>query len=121
MYTVIWSKYLPIIRILLKRAVHSEQVLDLNRIDFERAGSARKAGYKFLIELNNGRVGNIISGIPLAADLAFVMQNDELTKQLLLLNNYTLNLNTKFKLAIKCTSIKEVEEVLVAEVAEEAL
>jgi hypothetical protein len=122
MYTVIWSKYLPIIRILLKRAVHSEQVLDLNRIDFERAGSARKAGYKFLIELNNARVGNIISGIPLAADLAFVMQNDELTKQLLLLNNYTLNLNTKFKLAIKCTSIpKEVEEVLVAEVAEEVL
>jgi hypothetical protein len=116
MYTVIWSKYLPIIRILLKRAVNAEQVLDLNRIDFERAGSARKAGYKFMIELNKGRVGNIISGIPLAADLAFVMQNDEATKPLLLINNYTLHLNTKFKLTIKCTSIPKIaEEVQVTE------
>lgn len=121
MYTVIWSKYLPIIRILLKRAVNAEQVLDLNRIDFERAGSARKAGYKFLIELNNARVGNIISGIPLAADLAFVMQNDDLTKNLLLLNNYTLNLSTKFKLTIKCTSLpKTVEELEVINAEAEA-
>jgi hypothetical protein len=105
MYITIWNKYLPIIRILLKRAVTADQTLDLNRIDFERAGSGRKAGYKFVIEFNKARVGNIISGIPLAADLASVMQEDLATKNILLLNNYHVGLNTQFKLSIKCTSI----------------
>lgn len=105
MYITIWNKYLPIIRILLKRAVTADQTLDLNRIDFERAGSGRKAGYKFAIEFNKARVGNIISGIPLAADLASVMQDDLATKNILLLNNYIVGLNTQFKLSIKCTSV----------------
>ena len=39
MYTHIWKKYLPIIRILLKKSITESQVLDLNRIDFERASS----------------------------------------------------------------------------------
>jgi hypothetical protein len=108
MYVAIWNKYLPIIRILLKRAVNGEQVLDLNRIDFERAGSGRKAGYKFMIEFNKGRVGNIISGIPLAADLAQVMQEDAAAKAILLPNNFTISLNTKFKLTIVCTAVGEV-------------
>ena len=107
MYVAIWNKYLPIIRILLKRAVTGEQVLDLNRIDFERAGSGRKAGYKFMIEFNKGRVSNIISGIPLAADLAFVMMDDSTTRSILIANNYTISLNTRFKVTIVCTSAGE--------------
>jgi hypothetical protein len=101
MYTQIWGKYVPVIRILLKRTQQGDQVLDLNRIDFERAGSARKAGYKFSIEFNNGKVSNVISGIPLAADLATAMQDDPAIKALLQANNYTVSLNTKFQLTLK--------------------
>ena len=61
MYAQIWIKYLPIIRILLKRTKQDNQVLDLNRIDFERLGTGRKAGYKFTIEFKNGKVANLIS------------------------------------------------------------
>ena len=61
MYAQIWTKYLPIIRILLKRTKQDNQVLDLNRIDFERMGTGRKAGYKFTIEFKNGKVANLIS------------------------------------------------------------
>jgi hypothetical protein len=101
MYTQIWSKYLPIIKILLKRTANGDQVLDLNRIDFERAGSGRKAGYKFNIEFNKGRVANIISGSALASDLAFVMLEDVNVKTILLENHYTVSLNTKFQLSLK--------------------
>lgn len=101
MYTQIWSKYLPIIKILLKRTLNGDQVLDLNRIDFERAGSGRKAGYKFSIEFTRGRVANIISGSALASDLAFVMLEDETIKPLLLANHYVVSLNTKFQLSLK--------------------
>jgi hypothetical protein len=101
MYTQIWSKYLPIIKILLKRTANGDQVLDLNRIDFERAGSGRKAGYKFNIEFNKGRVANIISGSALASDLAFVMLEDANVKTILLENHFTVSLNTKFQLSLK--------------------
>jgi hypothetical protein len=107
MYTQIWSKYLPIIKILLKRTVNGDQVLDLNRIDFERAGSGRKAGYKFSIEFTKGRVANIISGSPLASDLALVMLEDPNIKTLLVPNSYIVSLNTKFQLSLKNVTPKE--------------
>ncbi len=70
MYVHVWNKYLPIIKILMKKSAGGDQTLNLNRIDFERAGTGRKAGYKFTINFVQGKVSNIISGIPLAADLA---------------------------------------------------
>src|SRR4026208_131393 len=101
MYTHIWNKYLPIIKILLKRSANNDQTLDLNRIDFERAGSGRKAGYKFNIEFSKGRGRNVISGSPLASDLAVVLQQDGLMKNMFSENDYQLTLNTKFQLSIK--------------------
>lgn len=101
MYNHIWKKYLPIIKILLKKSITEDQVLNLNRIDFERAGTGRKAGYKFLIEFTEGKVGNVISGSDLAVHLAQVILEDEAAKQILADNNYTVSLNTKFQLALK--------------------
>ena len=117
MYTHIWSKYLPIIKILLKRSAAGDQTLDLNRIDFERAGSGRKAGYKFNIEFSKGRVTNVISGSQLASDLAAVIQQDGIMKTLLSDNDYQVSLNTKFQLSIKNVTpqpapvLQEMEEV----------
>lgn len=101
MYTHIWNKYLPIIRILLKRSASAAQQLSLNRIDFERAGSGRKAGYKFTIEFSNGKVKNVISGSALASDLAAVLLQDEVARNLFRENEYEIVLNTKFQLSIK--------------------
>ena len=111
MYTHIWLKYLPIIRILLKKSTAGDQNLDLNRIDFERAGVARKAGYKFTIEFKNGKVGNVISTSQLAVDLAAVLLEDATIKNLFATSNYEVSLNTKFQLSIKNFAVK-------AEVAE---
>ncbi|HXL57987.1 MAG TPA: hypothetical protein VN958_17115 [Chitinophagaceae bacterium] len=122
MYITVWSKYLPVIRILLKRSVVSEQILDLNRIDFERLGSGRKAGYKFVIDFKKGSVNNLISNIPMAADLASVMLEDEATKGLLQKNDYQINLNTRFKLNIlhfpRLPEISEDDSVMAEEAVE---
>lgn len=106
MYTHIWNKYLPIIKILLKRSAGGDQTLDLNRIDFERAGSGRKAGYKFNIDFSKGKVTNVISGSQLASDLAVVLQQDGILKNLLSEHDYQLVLSTKFQLSIKNVSPK---------------
>jgi hypothetical protein len=100
MYNHIWKKYLPIIKILMKKSVAEEQTLALNKIDFERAGTGRKAGYKFKIELTEGKVGNVISGSPLAMHLAEVILEDEGAKQIIEEHNFEISLNTKFQLII---------------------
>ena len=62
MYTYIWNKYLPVIRILLKKSAAGAQLLSLNREDFEREGTGRKAGYKFTIAFTDGKATNEIRG-----------------------------------------------------------
>lgn len=104
MYHHIWKKYLPFINIQLKKSAAGEQTMNLNRIDFERAGTGRKAGYKFTIEFTNGKVSNVISGSTLAMHLAAVMLESDSTKKILEKNNYEVSLNTKFQLITKNVS-----------------
>lgn len=101
MYNHIWKKYLPFINIHLKKSAVEDQVLTLNRVDFERAGTGRKAGYKFTIQLTNWRVSNVISGSPLAMNLAAVLLEDENTKKIIKEKVYEISLNTKFQLTTR--------------------
>jgi hypothetical protein len=101
MYNHIWKKYLPFINIHLKKSAVEDQVLTLNRVDFERAGTGRKAGYKFIIQLTNGRVSNVISGSPLAMNLAAVLLEDENTKKIIKDKMYEISLSTRFQLTTK--------------------
>ena len=107
MYNHIWKKYLPFINIQLKRSAGGDQILNLNRIDFERAGTGRKAGYKFTIDFIDARVSNVISNSPLASNLAAVMLENEATKEILRNNHYTISLNTKFQLITTNCSAKD--------------
>jgi hypothetical protein len=84
----------------MKKSFAGNQTLDLNRIDFEKAGSGRKAGYKFTIDMVNGRVSNIISGSALASDLAAVLMSDPASRAILATSKMSISLNTKFQLAI---------------------
>jgi hypothetical protein len=79
----------------------------MNRIDFERAGSGRKAGYKFIIEFRKGRVSNLISSSPLASNLAAVLLQDPVVKDLFLKVDYDISLNTRFQLHIKNLSAEQ--------------
>ncbi len=119
MYTYIWNKYLPVIRILLKKSSSGDQLLSLNRDDFERAGTGRKAGYKFIIEFTDGKVSNVISGSELASHLASAMLEDAATKLVLQAGHFQVILNTKFQLTIKNTTPQPLEMVAELETAGE--
>ncbi|HVZ97448.1 MAG TPA: hypothetical protein VG847_11270 [Chitinophagaceae bacterium] len=91
----------------MKKSTEGGQVLDLNRIDFEKTGTARKAGYKFTIHFNEGKISNVISGSALGRHLATIMQEDEGVRKLLAENNYSIELNTRFQLIIKNVAAEE--------------
>ncbi len=110
-YFSVWNKYLPIIRILLKKSATAEQVLDLNRIDFERAGGTRKSGYRFIVNFVNGRPDALFSGNDLVQTFISVLQTDETISNHLSKNDYTFTFTSKFQLQIKNNGlIKQTEE-----------
>ena len=119
MYTYIWNKYLPVIRILLKKSAGGDQLFSLNRDDFERAGTGRKAGYKFSIEFTEGKISNVISGSDLASHLAAAMLEDTATKAVLATGHFQVNLNTKFQITIKNTTPQTLEAPAELETAAE--
>jgi len=105
MYTHIWSKYLPVIRILLKKSAAAEQKMGLNRTDFEKGNRSRKPTCTFNIELINGRFSAISQSAP-AKDLIALLLDDEISKTLLRQNNYKITLNSELQLTIINTTPK---------------
>jgi hypothetical protein len=104
MFTQIWNKYIPIIRILLKKSASEEQTLNMNRTDFERAAGGRKVKYSFTLLLNRGRVSNVIGQTVLVKELTQVLLEDDSIRPLLRKNDFELTMNTSFQLMIKnCT------------------
>jgi hypothetical protein len=101
MHTRVWNKYLPIIKILLKRSASSTQTLDMNRSDFERAAGGRKVRYSFEMLLLKGRVDNSVSQTPLAKQLAAVLLEDTTTRTLVRQNDYQFKMKNNFQLNIQ--------------------
>lgn len=101
MYTNIWIKYLPVLRIVLKRSLAAEQKFALNVPDFSRAGFTRKSGYKFLLKFREGRLGHVVTDDPLASLLVTALLEDAAVKPLLANNEFHLSLNTKYELTVR--------------------
>lgn len=99
MYTYTWKKYLPVIRILLKKSVDAEQTVNLNRIDFERTTKLRKPVVTFNVDVIKGRLNPIVKST--CSSLIEILQEDETTRSLMRPQQYNIALNGDFVLTIK--------------------
>jgi len=121
MFSQVWKKYLPVIVILLKRSVNSEQTLSMNPSDFQRAAGGRKIKYSFSnLQLNNGRINNMVKHQPLAREFAEVMQEDEITRKFLQKKLFEFSMNNGFQLTIKNNTAPE-EPVAILEESDETV
>lgn len=115
-----WNKYLPIIKILMKRSVNGQQVLEMNSTDFQRAAGGKKVKFSFTIELVKGRMRNILAPPPLARDLITSLEQDELTLSLMKKQEYEFIMSSDFKLKIKnCTPPEVIAETPADELVEQ--
>jgi|SRR5690606_17870831 hypothetical protein len=102
MFTQTWKKYLPVIVILLKRSAGSEQKLNMNFTDFERATGGRKIKFSFThLQLNNGRINSEIKQAAVAKELADLLREDAVTQKLIAGQYLEFSLNNDFQLSIK--------------------
>ena len=104
MFVQVWRKYLPVIRILLKKSAADEQILEISSIDFTRAAGGRKIKFTFDARLSNGKLAISDKQTPLAKDLVTVLQEDEQAKKILVKQELELTMNTSFQLKIKNTT-----------------
>ena len=100
MYTYTWKKYLPVIRILLKRSATAEQTITLNRTDFEKTTKLRKPTCSFAVEIAKGRIASVNPPAP-ARDLLSILQEDEAIKGLLRQHRYAISLTNDFSFTVK--------------------
>lgn len=100
MYTYTWKKYLPVIRLLLKKSASGEQSLTLNRTDFEKSTKLRKPVCSFAVEIARGRF-RTFNPIAPAKDLLEVLTLDSIAMTLLRKYQYAISLSSDFQLTIK--------------------
>ena len=112
MFLHTWRKYLPVIILLMKRSGKSEQVLDMNQTDFERAAGGKKAKLTFSsLKLDNGRTNYDANYSPLAKDLIAVLQENDQTGALMKQKQFEFSLNSSFQLTIRnTTAVSEEKE-----------
>jgi hypothetical protein len=101
MFLQTWNKYLPVIKILLKRSVNAEQTLDMNSTDFQRASGGKKVKFTFSIPLIRGRVPTGETYPPVAKDLVSVLQQDNIANRFLQQSELEITVNSDFQLYIK--------------------
>jgi hypothetical protein len=126
MYSQTWNKYLPVIRILLKRAATAPQQTGLNKTDFETGGSrTRKLSCSFSIQLERGRLTALTNSVA-AKDLVAILQQDDVVAALMQRNGYEISLNASFQLTVSMITPLEaaaaepaVADELTSDVAEE--
>ncbi|WP_295655573.1 hypothetical protein [uncultured Mucilaginibacter sp.] len=104
-YLTTWKKYIPVIRLHLKKSLNEDQSFKLNITDFESAGDRGKSGYSFNIAMENGRVTNNISGSAVARDLYEALKGDEAIKTMLQDKQVKISVGKTFILTIKTTHV----------------
>ncbi|MBD1364224.1 hypothetical protein IDJ77_10420 [Mucilaginibacter sp. ZT4R22] len=104
-YLTTWKRYIPVIRLHLKKSLNEEQSFKLNITDFESAGDRGKSGYTFNLSMENGKVINNISGSAVARDLYEALKADEAIKAFLQDRNIKISVGKSFLLTIKTTHV----------------
>jgi len=104
-YLQTWKKYLPVIRLHLKRSLTEDQSFKLNITDFESAGDRGKSGYTFSITIDNGKATTSLSGAPVARDLYEALRSDEAIKAILQDKSVKIAVGKTFVLSIKTTHV----------------
>ena len=110
-YLTTWRKYIPVIRLHLKRSLTEDQSFKLNITDFESAGDRGKSGYTFNITIENGKVTNNISGSAVARDLFEALKTDEIIKGILQDKSVKISVGKSFLLTIKTSHVSAYKEI----------
>jgi len=85
----------------MRNANNGEQVLQLQKYEFEVSGNRKDSGYTFTLEIVNGLVSNNISGSAVARDLYDILLESEKVKSMFKEKNFKITLGREYILKIR--------------------
>jgi hypothetical protein len=101
MFRQTWNKYIPVLRILIKRSATGEQSLSMNGTDFTRAAGGKKIKFSFNIELKNAQFVNASQQTALIQDFIASLQEDEQIRKVIKYQQLEFTMSNSFQLRIK--------------------
>ncbi len=98
----LWTKYLPAIRILLKKALNEEQQITLSKIELASVDNRKNANFSFNLEISNGKVENGIGVPAMGKDLFEVLNRDLLVRTFMIDKKIILQMTRSAMLTLRC-------------------
>jgi len=100
-FLALWTKYLPVIRILLKKSVNEEQHVALGKMELNAVDNRKNANYSFNLEIVKGRVENSIGSAAIGKDLFYVLNNDSAINSFMNDKNISIRMGKATQLILK--------------------
>ena len=98
----LWTKYLPAIRILLKKAVNEEQQFTLNKIELQSVDNRKNVNFSFNLEISNGKVESSLGVSPMGKDLFNVLNGDLTVREFMLDKKIMIQMTRSSLLTFRC-------------------
>jgi hypothetical protein len=98
----LWTKYLPAIRILLKKAVNEEQQFTLSKIELQSVDNRKNVNFSFNLEITNGKVESGLGVSPMGKDLFNVLNGDLLLRTFMLDKKINIQMTRSSLLTFRC-------------------
>lgn len=100
-FLALWTKYLPVIRILLKKSINEEQQVSLGKLELQLVDNRKNANYSFNLEILKGKVENGIGGNPIGKDLFYVLSKDSMVSNFMNDKNIMIQMTRTAQLTFK--------------------
>ncbi len=108
MFLALWTKYLPVIRIVLKKSVNEEQQVTLNKMEFQAVDNRKNANHSFDLSIVNGKAEKGVGFAAIGKDLFNILNNDLAVNNFMADKTITIKMGKSNQLTIKSDVIEPV-------------
>ena len=99
MYTYTWRKYLPLIRLLVKKSAQGPQTAMLNQTDFLKFAKSKKPILNFTLDIKEGKF-SVLKMPPVAMELIEILMEDPAARALIRSGQYSLTLAKNYQFTV---------------------
>jgi len=97
----LWTKYLPVIRILLKKSVSEEQQVSLGKMELKSLDNRKNASYTFHLVITKGKLENKIGSAVIGKDLFTLLTDDTMIRKFMHDKIVNIRMGNSFLMTIK--------------------
>ena len=98
----LWTKYLPAMRILLKKAMNEEQQLAFGKIELQAVDNRKNVNFSFDLEISNGKIESTLGVSSMGKDLFNVLNGDLLVRNFMADKKIVIQMNRSSLLKFRC-------------------